>query len=67
MTAVQFVPKIEARPGDRIREAGSIAPLEHMPRVARIGEAEGVFVSDGLSERYVPHVQIEMVISTIDV
>ena len=65
MSAVQFVPKVEARAGDRVREAGRNLPFQHMPLVLRPDLPQGVIICEDDRERLVPLDRIEAVIRPV--
>lgn len=65
MSAVQFVPKTEARPGDRVRERGISVRFEEMPLVVSSDSRDGVFVGEGKDRRLVAFEQIEAVVRPV--
>lgn len=67
MSALQFVTRAEIRPGDRVREVGSLASVDQMPVVARLDDRAGAFVNDGAGERFVPFARVEAVLRVIRV
>jgi hypothetical protein len=67
MSAVQFVPLQEVRPGDRVRERGKADPIESLPEVVRLDGGSGVFVQDGASERFVAFRDIEAAVRIVRV
>ena len=61
LNAVTFIPRAEARAGDRVREVGLYARISDMPRVTRLDRA-GLFVDDGIGMRLVPFAQIGAIV-----
>ena len=65
MTAIQIVPMAEARPGDRVREAGPEVAFENMPKVVHT-HAEGLVICDNDGqERLVSPAQIVRIVRSV--
>lgn len=65
MSAFQFVPKTEARPGDRVRERGISVRFEEMPLVVSSGSCDGVLFGEGKDRRLVAFEPIEAVVRPV--
>lgn len=65
MSAVQLIPKAEARPGDRVREVGLAVAFERMPKVVRV-DAGGLVVTDDAGHpRLVPLSKVEKIVRAV--
>jgi len=67
MSAVQFIPKVEAQPGDRVREVGQAAALEQMATVVAVDDDRGLLLCDGDQERFLPLSQVAVVVRIVSV
>ena len=64
MASYQFIPKVEARPGDlvRLRDDNGVTDVWVLPKVVRLDHGKGVYITDSNAERFVSFESIERVV-----